>query len=118
MFWDRQGILLVEFLPQGTTINAAVYCETLNKLRRAIQNKRCSMLSPGVVFLHDNRHPHAAARTRQLLASFKWELVNHAPTDFQLFLHLKRFLASKKFYSDDKLKERVEKWLTSQVADF
>ena len=36
---------MVEFLPQGTTINSAVYCETLQKLRRAIQNKRCGMLS-------------------------------------------------------------------------
>jgi hypothetical protein len=24
VFWDRQGVLLVEFLPQGTTINTAV----------------------------------------------------------------------------------------------
>jgi len=29
VFWDRQGVLLVAFLPQGTTINSAVYCETL-----------------------------------------------------------------------------------------
>jgi len=27
IFWDRQGVLLVEFLPQGTTVNSAVYCE-------------------------------------------------------------------------------------------
>jgi len=39
VFWDRQGVLLVKFLPQGTKINSAVYCETLKKLRRAIQNK-------------------------------------------------------------------------------
>ena len=32
-----------EFLPQGTTINSAVYCETLKKLRHAIQNKRHGM---------------------------------------------------------------------------
>jgi hypothetical protein len=39
VFWDRQGVLLVVVLPQGTTITSAVYCETLKKLRRAIQNK-------------------------------------------------------------------------------
>jgi len=39
VFWDRQGVLLVKFLPQDTTIDSAVYCETLKKLRRAIQNK-------------------------------------------------------------------------------
>jgi hypothetical protein len=36
VFWDRKGILLVDFLPQGSTINAGVYCDTLKKLRSAI----------------------------------------------------------------------------------
>jgi hypothetical protein len=39
VFWDRQGFLLVECLPQGTTTNCAVYCETLKKLRSAIQKQ-------------------------------------------------------------------------------
>jgi len=28
VFWDRKGVLLVDFLPQGSTINADVYCDT------------------------------------------------------------------------------------------
>jgi hypothetical protein len=31
-FWDKNGVLLVKFLPQGSTINAGVYCDTLKKL--------------------------------------------------------------------------------------
>jgi hypothetical protein len=38
LFWDRQSVFLVEFLPKGTTINA-VYCETLEKLQCPIQKK-------------------------------------------------------------------------------
>jgi len=38
-------------LPQGTTINSAVYCETLKKLRHAIQNKRRGMLSATILLL-------------------------------------------------------------------
>jgi hypothetical protein len=41
-----------------------------------------------------------------------------APSDFSLFLHLKRFLIGKNFDSADELKESVEKWLTYQVANF
>jgi hypothetical protein len=37
--------------------------------------------------------------------------------DFHVFLHQKRF-ADKKFDSNAKLKESLEKWLTSQAADF
>jgi hypothetical protein len=62
-FWDRKGVLLVEFVPQGTTINAESYCATLRRLRYAIQNRRRGLLSSGVMLLHDNARPHAAART-------------------------------------------------------
>jgi len=77
VFWDRQGVLLVEFLSQGTTINSAVYCEMLKKLRHAIQNKRRRMLSATILLLHDNARPHSAAQTQDLINSFKWEQVEH-----------------------------------------
>jgi len=56
VFWDRKGVLLVDFLPQGSTIIADVYCNTLKKLHRMIQNKQRGMLSWGVVMIHDNAH--------------------------------------------------------------
>jgi len=31
VFWDRKGVLLVDFMAHGTTINADRYCETLKK---------------------------------------------------------------------------------------
>jgi hypothetical protein len=39
VFQNRKSVLLVEFLPQGSTINAGVHCDTLKKLRHTIQNK-------------------------------------------------------------------------------
>jgi len=77
VFWDRQGVLLVEFYSQGTTINSAVYCEMLKKLRRAIQTKRCGMLSATILLLHNNARPHSAAETQDLITSFKWEQMDH-----------------------------------------
>jgi len=42
-----------------------------------------------------------------------------APSDFRLFLHLKKFLGSKRFDDDDDdLKDAVQKWLTPQAAAF
>jgi histone-lysine N-methyltransferase SETMAR len=60
VFWDRRGVLLIDFMTQGTTINADVYCETISKLRRAIQNKRQGLLSSGVLLLHDNTQQQTA----------------------------------------------------------
>ena len=55
-----------EFMAPGTRIPTEVYCEMLNKLRRSIQNKRCGMLTNGVVLLHDNARHHTAAHTNAL----------------------------------------------------
>jgi hypothetical protein len=62
VFWDMKGVLMVESMQQETIISE-VYCKTLNKLCRAIQNKRHEMLTFGVVLLHDNVHLHTAACT-------------------------------------------------------
>jgi hypothetical protein len=67
-FWDRKGVLMVEFMQQGTTIKSEVHCEThKKKLRDATPKKRCGILASGVVLLHDNARPHTAARTRARL---------------------------------------------------
>ena len=57
VFWDRKGVLLVDFMANGTTINADRCCETLKKLRRAIQNRRRGMPTKGLCLLHDNARP-------------------------------------------------------------
>jgi hypothetical protein len=36
VFWDRKGVLMVEFMQQRTTITTEVYCKILKKLLRAI----------------------------------------------------------------------------------
>jgi hypothetical protein len=66
-------------MTQGTTINADVYCETVSKLWRAIQNKRRGLFSSGVLLLCDNARPHTAARTRQLLEQLQWKVFEHPP---------------------------------------
>jgi hypothetical protein len=45
LFWGRKGVLMVEFMQQGTTITSEEHCKTLKKLHRVIQNKRCSSMT-------------------------------------------------------------------------
>ncbi|GBM43234.1 Zinc finger protein 45 [Araneus ventricosus] len=83
VFWDAQGILLIEFMTRGTTINSEVYCRTLKKLKRAIQNKRRGLLSSGVVLLRDNACPHTAVRTGE--SNLKLEAFKYDPQyDYQV----------------------------------
>ena len=81
-------------------MNAERYYETLQKLRRAIQNKQHGMLSAGVALMHDNSRQHMARRSTHHLQEISWEVFNHppyspdlAPADLYLFLHLKKFLS-------------------------
>ena len=67
-----------------------------------------------ILLLHDNARPHSAAQTQDLITSFRWEQMDHppyspdlAPSDFHLFLHLKKFLGGKRFDDDDDLKDEV-----------
>jgi histone-lysine N-methyltransferase SETMAR len=41
-----------------------------------------------------------------------------APSDFHLFLHLKKFLAGQRFNNDEDVKRAVQKWLSSEAATF
>ncbi|GBM92555.1 Histone-lysine N-methyltransferase SETMAR [Araneus ventricosus] len=125
VFWDRKGVLLVEFMPRGTTITATSYIKTLQRLRRAIQNKRRGMLSSGIVLLHGNARPHTAVATTILLQCFGWGVFDHppytpdlAPSDFHLFAHMKRWLGGQIFTTDNELQTSVQNWLKTQAAAF
>jgi len=71
---------------------AGVCCDTLQKLRCLIQNKRRGILSWGVAIIHDNTRPHTAAATQNLITKFGWEQFDHPPyiPDFFSLRHSER----------------------------
>jgi hypothetical protein len=56
VFCDVHGVILVHITPPGSTINAAAYQDTLNRLKDAIQRKTPGLLTKGlgVLLLHNN----------------------------------------------------------------
>ena len=125
VFWDSRGVLLFETLQPGETINAARYCQTLDKLREAIRRKRPGQLTNGVILQHDNATPHTARVTQGWLEKYGWEILPHpphspdlAPSDYHLFGPLKRELAGKRFDDDEELVDHVRKWLQNLDGSF
>jgi len=125
VFWDKEGVLLVEFMERRSTITADVYCKTLEKLRRAIQNRRRGKLSSGIILLHDNARPHTAAKTQEKIQNFRWDLIDHppyspdlAPSDYFLFLHFKQWISGQRFESDEELQTATINWFNCQAASF
>lgn len=78
-FWDQKSIWLMKFMQPETTINAAVYYETLKKSQRATVNKKREMLTSGVVLIHDNIRPYRYGTTQQLLEQFQLDIIDHRP---------------------------------------
>lgn len=124
-FLGQEGLLLCEFMPAGTTINANRYCETLENLRRAIQNKRRGVLTKGVRFHQDNARPHIACVTIDLINKCGWDTVTHppyspdlAPSDYHLFPELKKYLDVIHFRTEEELKEEVLSYLRGMAVEF
>jgi len=67
IFWDQDGILLIDYLPKGQTINAENYSSLLVQLKDILKEKRC-WVTNGVLFLHDNAPAHQALATHKKLA--------------------------------------------------
>jgi hypothetical protein len=92
-----------------------LYRKTLKKLCKAIQNKGHGKLTSRAVLLHDSMRPHTAAFTRAPLEHFNWELFDHptyspdlAPSDYHLFMYLKKWLRSQCFNNNNEMIGRCQ----------
>jgi len=56
LFFDSQGIVHMEFIPQGTTVNKTRYKEILPRLHKSIRRKRPELWRR--ILLHDNAPAH------------------------------------------------------------
>ena len=104
-FWDQDGILLVDYLPKGQTINAEYYLSLLAQLKDILKEKRRGKVTKGVLFLHDNAPAHRALATQKKLVCLGFQCLDHpphspnmAPSDYHLFPGLKKTIESSPFF--------------------
>ena len=117
VFWDAKGILLVDYLQPGKSINSEYYCNLLDQLHDKIREKRPSLQKKKIIFHQDNAPAHAAQKTIAKITDLKYELLQHptyspdlAPSDFWLFSHLKKFMRGKHFSSNEEAIAAVDEY--------
>jgi hypothetical protein len=96
-----------------------------NELKPAIKTKCQSLLSKGILLLHETAHPHTAIHTVWTLQKLGFEVLElpaHspglAPSDYHLFHALKGTLGGHRFATDQHVQEDVHSLLRNMSKTF
>ena len=111
VFWNSEGVLLLEFMSHKTTITGDTYASTMVALRENIKQKHCGKLSSDVLLIHDNAPAHKLRTSLAAIRKCGFIELNHppyrldlAPSDYVLFRNLKQFLYGRRFSDDNAVK--------------
>ena len=124
IFWDQDGILLIDYLPKGQTINAEYYSSLLVHLKDILKEKRRGKFTKCFLFLHDNIPTHRALATQKKLAYLGFQCLHHPPyssdlaqSDYHLFSGRKEPLKGSHFSSEAEVIAAAETWLDGQPSE-
>ena len=125
VFWDAHGILFIDYLEKGKTINCDYYMALLDRLSAEIKKKRPYMQKKKVMFHQDNALCHKYMKTMVKLNELSFELLSHppyspdlAPSDYWLFADLKKMLQRKRFGSNEEVIAETETYFESKDVSF
>ena len=125
IFWDKDGVLLTECLPRGTTINGPCYASIIERLCSVIVEKERGKVRDGVLLLHDNAPIDKCNIVQAAIRQIGFIELNHptyspdiAPTHSHPLSNLNKFLRSKNLSSDDETVTTVEDYLTNLNSEF
>jgi len=125
IFWDQDGILLIDYLPKGQTINTEYYSSLLVQLKDILKEKGRGKITKGVLFLQDNVPAHRALANQNKLDYLGFQFLDHptyspdlAPSEYYLFPELKKQLKGRHFSSIAEVIAAAETWLDGQISEF
>ena len=111
VFWDAQGILFIDYLEKGRTINSEYYIA----LMVCLKEKQPQMKKKKVLFHQDNPLCHKSIATMAKLHELHFELFLHPPyspdlipSKYWLFAELKRMLQGKRICSIEEVISETE----------
>jgi hypothetical protein len=75
VFWDKDGILLVDYLEKGEKVTDSYCTALLDKVKQALVSKQQGNCQVGSLFLQDNISSRMAAITHCKLADLHFEVL-------------------------------------------
>ena len=123
VFWNAQGIIMLDFLAKKSTITVAYYANLLDQLRTVIREKRRGKLS--ILLQQDNARVHTCKIAMDAVERNRNELIPHpvyspdlAPSDCFLFPNLKKDIRGRHFRSNEEVVAAVEEWVRDKDPGF
>lgn len=115
VFWDACGIIVIDYLQKGKTINGVYYANLLQRLSDEIKKKRPYLRKKNVLFDQDNAPVHTSLIAMAKINELKFQLLPHAPysldlapSDYFIFPNLKKWLGGKRFSNNEEVESAVE----------
>lgn len=106
VWWNFEGVIHFELVPNGRTIDADLYCAQLDRMYAKLAQKYPALVNRKRVLLQqDNAKPHTARQTKEKIKNLDAiELLPHpayspdlAPSDYHLFRSMAHFLRGRNF---------------------
>ncbi|GFR78627.1 histone-lysine N-methyltransferase SETMAR [Elysia marginata] len=124
VFWDSEseGIVHIEFLKKGCTVNSERYISTLRKLSVRLKRVRPTKHA---ILQHDNARLHTSRQIEEALHKMNFVVLPQsscspdlAPSEFYLFPKLKEHLRGNHIESDEDVEAAVRHWFRQKCVDF
>ena len=124
VFFDIKGVILEEWVPEGTIVDQHYCKEVLIKLRERVRRRRPELWLNGFIHHQDYAPAHMELSVKQFLTEKGITTLEHlpyslalAPCDFYLFPKIKSVLKETRFQSVDAVKEKTTELLRQLTQD-
>lgn len=127
VWWNYEGLVYFETVPDGRTITAEIYCGQLTRMYEVLSQKYPGLVNRKRVLLQqDNARPHTAKVTRDKIEELGGiEILPHpafspdlAPSDYYLFRSMAKFLRGKRFESRENIESAVQQFFASKPKEW
>lgn len=127
VWWNIDGILHFEFVPDGRAVDADLYCGQLDRVYKVVCNRYPQLVNRKRVLLqHDNAPAHTAKLTKAKIQELNGvEVLPHpayspdlAPSDYGLFRSMAHFLNGRRFNTFDEVENGCREFFDSKPKEW